>query len=102
MENMSFDDKLKFIQSNLSYAAILEQMAEECTELAQASLKLARILRKENPTPASLQMVTDNLVEECNDVSLCMSACNIQPSERNQQYKLNRWVQRIVKAKQYE
>ena len=31
--------------------AMLEQMAEEAAELAQAALKLARVLRAENPTP---------------------------------------------------
>lgn len=33
--------------------AMLEQLAEEATELAQAALKAARILRKENPTPVT-------------------------------------------------
>lgn len=31
--------------------ALLEQLAEECSELAQAALKLARLERGENPTP---------------------------------------------------
>ena len=32
--------------------AMLEQCAEECAELGQACLKLARKLRDENPTPS--------------------------------------------------
>ena len=32
-------------------AAMLEQLAEESAELAQAALKAARILRDDNPTP---------------------------------------------------
>ncbi len=33
--------------------AVYEQLAEECSELAKAALKMARILRNENPTPVT-------------------------------------------------
>lgn len=52
-------------------AALLEQWAEECTEQAQAALKVARILRKENPTPVTLAKARKNLIEETADASLC-------------------------------
>lgn len=35
--------------------AMCEQAAEECTELAKAFLKLARIIRNENPTPVTME-----------------------------------------------
>ena len=35
-------------------AAMLEQLAEESAELAQAALKAARILRDDNLTPVTL------------------------------------------------
>lgn len=35
-------------------AALLEQLAEECAELAHVALKMARIIRGENPTPKTL------------------------------------------------
>lgn len=35
----------------LGEPALLEQLAEECSELAQAALKLARLERGENPIP---------------------------------------------------
>lgn len=41
------DDVLEMIGT----AALLEQLAEESAELAQAALKMARKLRNENPTP---------------------------------------------------
>lgn len=41
------DDVLDMIGT----AALLEQLAEESAELAQAALKMARKLRNENPTP---------------------------------------------------
>lgn len=33
--------------------ALLELTAEECVELAHACLKLARVIRQENPTPVT-------------------------------------------------
>ena len=38
---------MKIIEE-IGEAAMLEQLAEECTELAKAALKMARIIRKEN------------------------------------------------------
>ena len=51
--------------------AMLEQLAEEATELAQAALKAARILRKENPTPVTLSEACVKLREEYTDVIQC-------------------------------
>ena len=53
--------------------AVLEQLAEECSELAQASLKYARLLRGENPTPKTEQECLEALTEEMADVELCNS-----------------------------
>lgn len=52
--------------------AMLEQTAEECAELAQACLKMARYLRNENPTPKRLDDIKDHLCEEIADVNLCL------------------------------
>ena len=38
-------------KEEIGTAATYEMLAEECSELAQACLKYARILRGENPTP---------------------------------------------------
>lgn len=81
--------------------AILEQCSEECAELGQASLKMARKLRDENPTPKTLTDIQDDLTEELSDVLLCidyvMHCCNItvddlSPIITNKQI---RWIQRI-------
>ena len=48
--------------------AVLELMAEECTELAHASLKLARIIRGENPTPKNADAARLEVMEELADV----------------------------------
>lgn len=56
----------------------LTQLAEEASELAQASLKYRRALqtalRYENisPTPKLLKDAYDSLMEECSDVMLAM------------------------------
>lgn len=47
---------MKIIEE-IGEAAMLEQLAEECTELAKAALKMARIIRKENPTPVTRKML---------------------------------------------
>lgn len=52
--------------------AMLEQLAEECTELAHAALKMSRVLRGENPTPKTWTECLDALTEEIADVELCM------------------------------
>lgn len=52
--------------------AMLEQTAEECSELAQACLKLARKYRGENPTPKTMEDVLDNFHEEIADVLICL------------------------------
>lgn len=50
---------------------MLEQTAEECSELAQACLKLARILRNENPAYITKSQAMGNLTEEMADVMVC-------------------------------
>lgn len=60
------------IVEQIGVPALLEQTAEECCELAQACLKMARKLRDENPTPKSVEDIRDNLVEEMADVHLCL------------------------------
>ena len=55
---------------NISDAAMLEGLAEEAIELAQAALKLARVIRKENPTPVTAEEAEEHLAEEIVDVLL--------------------------------
>lgn len=59
------------IVEHIGVPALLEQTAEECCELAQACLKMARKLRDENPTPKSIEDVRESLVEELADVDVC-------------------------------
>lgn len=58
----------KIMLERIGEPAMLEQLAEECTELGKAALKLARIHRGENPTPMTLEQAQDDLLEEYTDV----------------------------------
>lgn len=64
---------MREILNRIGLPALLEQTAEECSELAQACLKYARLLRQENPTPKTEQECVCALIEEIADVKLCES-----------------------------
>lgn len=59
------------IIDEIGKAAMFEQLAEECTELAKAALKMARIIRNENPTPVTEEEAIANIREEYTDVVQC-------------------------------
>lgn len=55
---------MREILNRIGLPALLEQTAEECSELAQACLKYARLLRQENPTPKTEQECVCELMED--------------------------------------
>ena len=96
-----FKSDFEVIRS-LGEPALLEQLAEECSELAQAALKLARKERGENPTPKTLDECFEAIIEEMADVKLCIW---VVESSRgfdlrcNCDRKRERWAQRIREAR---
>ena len=88
---------------NLSEPVRLEQLAEECAELGHAALKLARILRGENPTPVSEAEAREALVREIADVMVCTDALTDTRMLRDiGSYcteKKDRWEQRLRQAR---
>lgn len=60
------------LYERIGLPALLEQTAEECAELAQACLKMARYLRGENPVYRNEESLNHNLSEEMADVDICM------------------------------
>lgn len=58
---------------SLSEPVRLEQLAEESAELGHAALKLARILRGENPTPVPEVLAAEKVMEEAADVQTALS-----------------------------
>lgn len=91
------------IKSKIGKPTVLEQLAEECCELAQISLKRARILRGENPTPKTITETDANFLEEIADVLVCISVItdelDMNKVRNVQKKKLNRWKKRIMEMK---
>lgn len=93
------------IIDEIGVPAMLEQLAEGCSELAHASLKLARKIRGENPTPKNISELIENFKEETADVNLCiwllenegiLDTNEIIATKYN---KLCRWIDRIKEEK---
>lgn len=57
--------------------AMLEMLAEELVECAHEALKLARVQRRENPTPRTEKEVRASLREEWSDVIQCSKELNL-------------------------
>ena len=88
----------------LGEPALLEQLAEECSELAQAALKLARLERGENPTPKAKIDCEAALMEEIADVHLCIGVISTHfecysKLDDIEISKRERWAQRIREAR---
>ena len=88
--------ELEYIRNNLPYRVLLEGLAEECCELAQAALKTVRARDGMNPTPVSIDECLDKLREESGDVLMVIEALGIIPdgtTANNPKWK--RWANRI-------
>ena len=99
---MTYIDMLNHIKSHVSKKELLAQLAEEATELAHAALKYRRALDDENPTPVSTNEAFKNLVEEIDDVALCLDTLSfkwrVEFNSLQREQKLNRWVERLKNA----
>ena len=89
------------ILETLGTEAVLEQLAEEASELSQAALKLARKLRGVNPTPKTEQECWNALLEEIADVRVAEEQLQLKGSknfaiEEMIRAKTRRWKQRLL------
>ena len=75
--------------------AMLEQLAEEASELAQAALKCARIERGENPTPVTEREAEAHLIEEYTDVETCAKELKLSASRDIEVMKIRRFYDRL-------
>lgn len=75
---------------------VLAQLAEEAAELAQAALKLRRVLDGTNPTPLSESEARAALAEERTDVSLCVDLLQIEVDKELYRKKHDRWRGRLL------
>lgn len=98
--------KKELLVDAIGKPALLEQTAEECTELAQACLKYARYLRGENKVHRSFAGIRANFNEEIADVSVCIDELgkagmlDLDEIERIKEYKLKRMKERMAKDSQ--
>lgn len=84
-----------YILDNLSEAALYEQLAEECVELAHACQKKARLLRGENPTPLNEFEIDAMVEEEKTDVSLVCDLLDLHVWRDMYYKKIDRWAERL-------
>ena len=98
--NLDYDGlaKRKAIEDELGREEILSQLAEECSELAQAANKLRRVLH--GTTPVSREEAVSMLTEEIGDVFLMLDCVagwgltSIRAAERSAMRKNERWYER--------
>lgn len=90
------------IVEKIGMPALLEQCAEECSELTHACLKLARKMREENPTPKTDEECVAAFIEEVADVQLCIKTiveselvCSEDDILFIKVNKLKRWKERL-------
>jgi NTP pyrophosphatase (non-canonical NTP hydrolase) len=86
---------LETISSLTKTVTLLDQLAEEATELAHAALKASRIMRGENPTPVNIREAESKLVEEWTDLCLVADVMGLNLDEDIYDGKLNRWTARL-------
>lgn len=91
--------QIESISSHIKTVTLLDQLAEEATELAHAALKASRIMRGENPTPVNILDAERKLVEEWTDLCLVADVMGLNLDEDIYDGKLNRWQSRLSEVK---
>lgn len=98
------DVEREYITSKVPAEQIFSQLAEECSELAQASLKMARIINGRNPTPTTMKECHANLLEEIADVITVLYILGALEGDTIDRIlttvhcKMLRWVLRLKEA----
>lgn len=80
-------------------AAVYEHLAEEASELAQAALKYARYLRKENPMAPNTNpgVLSYNVKEEATDVLILLEEVGLERGDDHiYAEKIKRTMGRLV------
>lgn len=93
---------LDVVRAKLTDQELLAQLAEEAAELAQAALKMRRVMDGANPTPVTFQEAHDNILEEICDVETCVAALlyntptAVKVRADLRAKKLERWAGRLI------
>lgn len=87
------------IADTIGFERVLQQLAEECSELAQSSLKLVRSIDGKNPTNKPYAECCKDWTEEIADVLVCMTVATVALEspliEKIFKDKLRRWEERL-------
>lgn len=86
------------IREVVGLPALYEGLAEEATELAHAALKIARILRGENPTPSGPEEARNATIEEFTDLIIYADVLGILCDPEIYSWKRDRMDRRIREA----
>lgn len=85
-----------FVRLKVCSRDLLEQLAEESSELAQAALKLIRADgMSENQTPVTSYKAMMDLFEEVGDVMMLWDVMGLANVETNDNEKWKRWAVRL-------
>ena len=105
MDDIDYVD-IEYIADNISELSALIALAEEASELSKAAMKLARAKGLlDNPTPISVAQAESDLIEEYNDLLICvgvlnkMSSLTISVDIDLRMRKCHRWAERIKNYK---
>lgn len=97
----SYEDYRDFILKKLDERTLLEQMAEEASELSQAALKLIRATKMNNNfTPKTEQEAMENFIEEVMDCNMVSSLLYEKSKKliigvQDRESKWKRWAERL-------
>ena len=88
----------KIVQETLTERDLLEQLAEEASELSKAALKLIRASgMNNNATPVTREQAAENVLEELRDVLIAAEALGIFLGDyRMDSHKWKRWAERLA------
>lgn len=90
----------KLIRDKMPVVELLAGLAEECSELAQAALKLRRVYDGTNPTPMKEEDAIERFYEEIADVRLYLEQISLPHNYINEIMleKQRRWENRLSVA----
>ena len=85
------------IKKEMPIPELLAGLAEECSELAQAALKLRRVFDQTNPTPMDEETAKERFFEEVADVQLYLKTIDIPWNYVKEiaVSKMKRWEDRL-------
>lgn len=82
----------KVMVDKVGDAAMYEQLAEECTELAKAALKASRQIRGDNPPRMTPKEIWACLEEEVADVWFCLKELDLKIDPELVKFKEERFL----------